>query len=1455
MTEFGLYDIALNIDGGVGCARDTLAKNALTVLDFELDFKNLKDTFCLSDRILFSSQGTPANQFLWEFGDGGTSTKRTVSHQYSDTGNYNVCVTAIKDGGICQRKICKPLHIENPVAVAASDVTVSCKLPLTVNFTAQGSTFSNGSRFTWIIDGDPYPGKDVSFTFDRYGTFQSLLTLTTNAGCKAYSASNVEIKPISLQIGVNNPRGCAPLSRKFKDISDYASQELEKREWFVFSSEDKINPIYSELSTNKDSLLYTFNDVGDFLVGMYSKTKSGCSDTAFVIVEAGVAPILDFNVLPNDSCSNSTFLFVDSSYVLNNGVKDYDLVDSRQWIHPEPGAGTEVGNLKYLDFYRTGHDTLNGVLQGSSTGTHKTYDITLIAGYNGCNDTLVKKSELEIHGPVCNLLSFRQNCDEDTLRVFGTMFAWTKRIWRIDDQGEEDKDTVIVDFFPSYQNTTFNGLPVNAASHSQSLPSTDALKVYAPQGFKGMITLELYNDAYSGWDSCRLERILFVNTAPSANFSLPKKMCLNPETGSNELELVTSNFTGSTEWSVRKDGGDKKVLGKGVASIKYTPVEPGTYEFTFAYALNSPCPRFVSKSIDIVVPEVEIVVEGGDLGGCSALIVDLIGASTGTDVIEKWTWEILEISNPQNPTLIKTFDGQDPPPHNFSQAGTYFYKLEARNDLGCLTEASLGKVINLDNPKAEFEISKTKLCEGDSLHVTNLSSYFEPLNYQWFINGILQASDSIPVLFVPSADSADIMFVASAGLCTDTFKIEDALEIDRHAVFDFNADQTNINCPPLSTRFYPTFSANPSGSSDFFWDIGIGTSLLDTTFGFYDFPGKYDVSLVVTSPHGCKDTLLKEDYIVIDGPKADSITFEGARICANDTFRLTVHGSQNIEEYRWTFGDGNAQLVMGPTNTVDYAYTTLFPDTIVAKVLMINGNCSVLYEKPLKLSELSAEITALPKDSLCGIPQDLSFYVDQTETGLGYQWSFDESQKQADSNFLFVNPGLHKAYLHIADSNSTCTKTDSVSFTIFENPQANVSPSYVHCQGDSVSISLSGADNYSWTPPVGIKDISSNQNFSEVYASANTTTRYRVDAYDATTKCLASYETIVYADSTNVDFLLNLQDQCLDGVARINYPSSRNIVGDNFLWTIVKWTDTLSFNNPISSFYVDSPDTVYFALKLWDKDEKCAQIKLDTAVVYPLPEVAIELPKSPFCNYDSLQISASGGVSYQWKPEKYLNDAFIAQPYCAPDFTTSYEVEVTDEQGCSNKDSVLIEVVPEYIFVDSIFSDSIFVGDFIELEFAVGDSLTFAPYDVISQWTPGYALQCDDCFYNNAQPLKTTQYTITTIDEFGCYPKSIAFTIEVEEKYQIDVPTGFSPNGDDNNELVYLRGIGVKELLDFSIYNRWGELLFKTTDINQGWDGTYNGLVQNDENYVYQASVLYYNGTVENKKGFITILK
>ena len=95
----------------------------------------------------------------------------------------------------------------------------------------------------------------------------------------------------------------------------------------------------------------------------------------------------------------------------------------------------------------------------------------------------------------------------------------------------------------------------------------------------------------------------------------------------------------------------------------------------------------------------------------------------------------------------------------------------------------------------------------------------------------------------------------------------------------------------------------------------------------------------------------------------------------------------------------------------------------------------------------------------------------------------------------------------------------------------------------------------------------------------------------------------------------------------------------------------------------------------------------------------------------------------------------------------------------------------------------------------------------------------------------------------------------MEEKYQIDVPTGFSPNGDDNNELVYLRGIGVKELLDFSIYNRWGELLFKTTDINQGWDGTYNGLVQNDENYVYQASVLYYNGTVENKKGFITILK
>ncbi|MES2479634.1 MAG: PKD domain-containing protein [Bacteroidota bacterium] len=89
---------------------------------------------------------------------------------------------------------------------------------------------------------------------------------------------------------------------------------------------------------------------------------------------------------------------------------------------------------------------------------------------------------------------------------------------------------------------------------------------------------------------------------------------------------------------------------------------------------------------------------------------------------------------------------------------------------------------------------------------------------------------------------------------------------------------------------------------------------------------------------------------------------------------------------------------------------------------------------------------------------------------------------------------------------------------------------------------------------------------------------------------------------------------------------------------------------------------------------------------------------------------------------------------------------------------------------------------------------------------------------------------------------------------RIDVPTAFTPNGDGINDILYVRGAAI-QMMDFSIYNRWGQLVFRTSSTEQGWDGTFNGKPQPMESYAYVLNATFINGETESKRGNITLLE
>lgn len=88
----------------------------------------------------------------------------------------------------------------------------------------------------------------------------------------------------------------------------------------------------------------------------------------------------------------------------------------------------------------------------------------------------------------------------------------------------------------------------------------------------------------------------------------------------------------------------------------------------------------------------------------------------------------------------------------------------------------------------------------------------------------------------------------------------------------------------------------------------------------------------------------------------------------------------------------------------------------------------------------------------------------------------------------------------------------------------------------------------------------------------------------------------------------------------------------------------------------------------------------------------------------------------------------------------------------------------------------------------------------------------------------------------------------------IGLPNAFSPNGDNHNDVLYVRGLGIQEMR-LRIYNRWGQLLFETTDPDIGWDGRYKGVPQEQEVYIYYLDALLETGEAVTDKGNITLIR
>ena len=138
-------------------------------------------------------------------------------------------------------------------------------------------------------------------------------------------------------------------------------------------------------------------------------------------------------------------------------------------------------------------------------------------------------------------------------------------------------------------------------------------------------------------------------------------------------------------------------------------------------------------------------------------------------------------------------------------------------------------------------------------------------------------------------------------------------------------------------------------------------------------------------------------------------------------------------------------------------------------------------------------------------------------------------------------------------------------------------------------------------------------------------------------------------------------------------------------------------------------------------------------------------------------------------------------------------------------------------------------------------------------WSPEYNITCSDCPITTAKPSESTTYKVDFIDVNGC-PASDTVLVLVNFIEGIGVPTAFSPNGDYENDVLFVKGEGLASMY-FAIYNRYGELIFETSDQNIGWDGTYLNRPQNPGVFTWILQYEFLTGKRGKQKGNTTLFR
>lgn len=839
----GIWNPYLIVSDSLGCLDTAYGQVAIT--DLVAGFTSSTVNACQGVAMQFIDTSNFAQKWLWNFGDGDTSTAQNPFHTYTTNGAktvsliiyYNNCTDTVVENNY--------INVTTPVSITFSgSPTTSCTTPLTVNFT---STAPGATAFNWSFgDGNTSQLQNPSNTYTSKGAFNVTLSVTNSHGCVNSLTKNnyVSIADINASFTVDSFGGCTPVPINFTSTST-SNPPITNYQW-------NFGDTTAIVSGNNPNPIHTYTKQGQFYPTLVVTNSAGCVDT-FTLpepIKVGDKLIPNFIGEPLTQCVDQPVIFTDTTQGVNNTTQFL-------WSFGDGSTST------LADPTHTYRDT------GS-------YTVTLTVINQGCVSDTIRLKYVRIVVPKADF-DFKTTCTNNIVATFiDTSIGADTWLWNFGDGSPTstlEDPTHIYDSAGTYKVK----LTVTNSTTGCVDSITKTIQVGASQaGFMAALTSGCFPLLISFHDTSKLANSWFWNFGDGYTSIQQNPSHSYNDTGSFKVYLIVTSSGGCvdsigkphyiTVYGAFANYGISPTVGceplKATftdSSISYSgTISAWHWQFDAISQDTSDIqnPHFTYNAVGTLTSKLTVT----DSHGCKAsasktvqVINPIAGFTSDTAVCPGEPIQFTNTSQNAGEYLWYFGDGdtstQTNPKHTYANSGTYSVTLIAKSTVtGCPDTLVQPNYLNVDSPNVDFYVTSAFApCPPFPVQFYNITTR-PGLQYSWDFGdgGSANAIDPLHVYFYPGNYTVTLTVKDTAG-CTGSKTYVDLIRIrGPMGTFSLTPDS---GCVPLTISITGSVKSTVSIVAN----LGDGPAYYDTVdlVHTYQTPGVYYPVYTLTDSLGC----------------------------------------------------------------------------------------------------------------------------------------------------------------------------------------------------------------------------------------------------------------------------------------------------------------------------------------------------------------------------------------------------------------------------------------------------------------------------------------------------------------------------------------------------------------------------------------------------------------------------